>query len=103
MDTTKSNGNTASTIQALLEISSAVANIENLDDLYAFIHASLNRIFNLTNFAVAIYHEEKDSMTFPYFVDEMDKEMGEVFEISKKQSLSAQVIVTRIRWPASKM
>ena len=87
-----SNSDSDATVTALLEISNAVNNTDNLDDLYASIHESLNKILNLENFAIAIYHEEKDSMTFPYFVDELDTNLGEVFDISKKQSLSARVI-----------
>ena len=81
-------------ISVLLEISNAVKTTDDLDDLYASIHSSLNKILNIENFAIAIYHKERDSMTFPYFVDEMDTKLDEVFEISKKQSLSAQVINT---------
>lgn len=55
------------TIQVLFEISNAVTGTDNLDELYASIHISLNKILNLENFAIAIYHKEKDSMTFPYF------------------------------------
>ncbi len=80
------------TITALFEISNAVTTTDDLDQLYASIHSSLKTILNLDNFAIAIYHKERDSMTFPYFVDELDTELGEIFEISKKQSLSAQVI-----------
>ena len=92
MSNKKSDGVATHTIKALLEISNAVNNTENPEDMYASIHVSLNNILNLENFAIAIYHEEKDSMTFPYFVDEMDEGLREVFEISKKQCLSAQVI-----------
>ncbi len=88
----KRTGNRTATIKALFEISSAVNTTDSLDDLYAAIHVSLNRILNLENFAVAIYHKEKDSITLPYFVDEMDTNPGEVFDISKKQSLTARVI-----------
>jgi len=82
----------SSTVKVLFEISNAVTSTDNLDELYASIHNSLKKILNLENFAIAIYHEKKDSMTFPYFVDELDSELGEIFEISKKQSLSARVI-----------
>lgn len=82
----------SATIRALFEISNAVNNTQNLDDLYASIHQSLGRIMNLENFAIALYHGEKDSMTFPYFVDELDDKLDEIFDISKKQSLSALVI-----------
>ena len=92
MDNKKSNRDAAATVTALFEISNAVNNTDNFDDLYASIHKSLNKILNLENFAIAIYHKEKDSMTFPYFVDEMDNDLEEVFDISKQQSLSARVI-----------
>lgn len=82
----------STTVQALFEISNAVNSTDNLDELYASIHTSLNKILSLENFAVALYHKKKDSMTFPYFVDELDTELGEIFEISKKQSLTARVI-----------
>ncbi len=82
------------TVTALYEISKAINTTKGLDDLYKAIHMSLNKILNLENFAVAIYHKEKDSITLPYFVDERDPNPGEVFDISKKQSLTARVINT---------
>ncbi|MCP3951129.1 MAG: GAF domain-containing protein, partial [Desulfobacterales bacterium] len=86
------NRDAAAALTALFAISNAVNSIESLDDLYASIHAVLINVLNLENFAITLYHAEKDSMTFPYVVDEMDKDLGEVFEVSKKQSLAAQVI-----------
>ena len=55
------------TIHALFEISNAVTSTDNLDELYSSIHISLGKILNLENFAIAIYHKEKDSMTSPYY------------------------------------
>ncbi len=92
MEPTDCHKEVDATTRVLFEISSAVSNLENLDDLYASIHASLTKILNLESFGIAIHHEDKDSMTFPYWVDEVNQEPGEVFEISKKQSLPAQVI-----------
>lgn len=96
MDEKKSIKVVTDTVTALFEISNAVNTTDSLDALYAAIHVSLNKILNLENFAVAIYHKEKDSITLPYFVDEMDTNPGEVFDISKKQSLTARVINTGI-------
>lgn len=92
MDDKKGTIDAAATIRTLFEISNAVNNTENLDDLYKSIHFSLNKILNLENFAIVMYHAEKDSITFPYVVDEMDKDPGEVFDISRKKSLTARVI-----------
>jgi len=80
------------TISALFEISNLINSTDDLNNLYKSIHISLNKVLNLENFVVAIYHKERDSMTFPYFVDEMDNDLEEVFDISKQQSLYARVI-----------
>ena len=92
MDSTDCRRDVNETVKVLFEISNAVNNIDDLDDLYASIHVSLGKIMNVKNFAIAIYHHEKDSMDFPYFVDELDEKLEEVFEISKKQSLTARAI-----------
>ena len=92
MENKKSNKDAAATVTTLLEISNAVNNTDNFDDLYASIHESLNKILNLENFSIAIYHKDKDSMTFPYFVDELGAEIEEMFAIRKNQSLPARVI-----------
>ena len=80
------------TIQVLFEISNAVNNTFNLDELYKAIHQSLGKILNVDNFFIAIRNKDKDSIFFPYFVDEMDQRFVEVLEISKKNSLTARVI-----------
>ena len=92
MDHKKITKDMTATVTALFEISNAVNTTDCLDDLYAAIHISLDKILNLENFAVVIYHKEKDSITFPYFVDEKDTNPGELFDISQKQSLTARVI-----------
>lgn len=80
------------TIQVLFEISSAVNSTFNLDELYLAIHQSLGKILNVDNFYIAIHNKEKDSIFFPYLVDEKDHGFVEVFNISKKNSLTARVI-----------
>ncbi|NOX33799.1 MAG: response regulator [Deltaproteobacteria bacterium] len=80
------------TIRVLFEISNAVNNTFNIDELYKAIHQILGKILNVDNFFIAIHNKEKNSILFPYFVDEMDKDLLEVLEISKKNSLTARVI-----------
>ena len=92
MDKNKKNRDEAATVKALLEISNAVNNTDNFDDLYAPLHESLEKILNLENFSIAVYHKDKDSVTFPYFVDERGADLKELFNISKSQSLPARVI-----------
>ncbi|RJX30475.1 MAG: translation initiation factor IF-2 [Desulfarculus sp.] len=92
MNSKKDTRDMTTTVRALFEISNAVNTTDCLDDLYAAIHMSLKKILNLENFAVVIYHREKDSISFPYFVDEKDANPGEIKDIGKKQSLTARVI-----------
>ena len=80
------------TIRVLFEISNAVTNAVDLSGLYREIHLSLGKILNTDNIAIALYHEDKDALTFPYFVDEMDEDFGEITGISRKKSLAGTVI-----------
>jgi diguanylate cyclase (GGDEF)-like protein/PAS domain S-box-containing protein len=92
MNSKKDTRDMTTTVRILFEISNAVNTTDCLDDLYPAIHISLDKILNLENFAVVLYHPEKDSITFPYFVDEKDPNPGEIKDIGKKQSLTARVI-----------
>ena len=94
MDNKKRNRDETATVKALFEISNAVNNTNNFDDLYASIHESLLKILNMENVAVALYHEDNDSFTFPYFIDELGVSIEELFIIGKNQSLPASVINT---------
>ncbi len=71
---TKRSGNRDAdkTIQVLFEISSALNSASTLDALYKSIHKSLSKILNVENIYIALYHEDKDSITFPYHVDKYD-------------------------------
>jgi PAS domain S-box-containing protein len=79
------------TIEVLFKISEAVSNTRNLGELYKVIHQSLDEILNVDNFYIALYHEKKDSITFPYYVDEKDYP-ADVIKFSQKSSLTGMVI-----------
>jgi len=78
--------------QTLYNISNAVNATSNLDELYKSIHKILGAILNLSNFYIAIYFKDKDSIMFPYWVDEVDKTYENILDISKKDSLTIDVI-----------
>ena len=80
------------TIEVLFKISEAVGSTHNLDELYKVIHKSLDAIFNVDNFYIALYDEEKDSITFPYHVDEKIKNPEEILGVSKIPSSIGKVI-----------
>lgn len=83
------------TIEVLFKISDAVSKTRNLGELYKVIHESLNEILNVDNFYIAIHHARKDSITFPYHVDEMDENPNEINAFSKRLTSTGLVIQNR--------
>jgi len=58
--------------QAVYSISEAAYNLDNLQDLYKFIHHSISQLIFARNFFIAIYDTERNEIHFPYYVDEID-------------------------------
>ena len=46
----------------------------DLEDLFNFIHQSISELMPVNNFYIALNDKENNSITFPYFVDEVDTE-----------------------------
>lgn len=57
---------------ALYKISEAVNTTEDIQTLYWDIHKVIKGLMAADNFYIALYDEEEDIITFPYFVDEFD-------------------------------
>jgi len=57
---------------ALYKISNAISTINKTTDLYAFIHRAISDLMKAENFYIALYHEDKQTVSFPYFVDQFD-------------------------------
>jgi len=54
-------------------ISEAALSSENLDDLFKSIHEIVGDLMPAKNFYISLYDREKDTLSFPYFVDEYDQ------------------------------
>lgn len=80
------------TLGALFEISQAVTQTRNLQELYKAIHTSLGKILKVDNFYIALHHPERDAISFPYHVDEKDFFPGEIKNFSQTASLTGRVI-----------
>jgi len=78
----------------LHEISKAINESYNLDMLYPEIHKILWQIIDVTNFYIALYDKQKDTIRFTYFTDEEDDD-PEIKSASKSGSLTAEVITKR--------
>ncbi|MCP3873545.1 MAG: GAF domain-containing protein [Desulfobacteraceae bacterium] len=77
----------------LCQISEAVQNSNDLNDLYSSIHKLLNSVMFLPNFYIAIYDKEPGEIKFPYFKDEFgEPRIIKVDDSEHSQSLTRSVI-----------
>ncbi len=58
--------------KALYNISNAVNTSETFEGLYKIIRSNLGTVIDTTNFFVALYDEENDTLSLPFEVDEID-------------------------------
>jgi len=85
---------TEKTKNIIYEISKAVNTTADLDELFEFIHKSLNNLVNTKNFYIALYDESTDILSFPYFIDEKDKSFEPV-KVRGSRSNCEYVIKTK--------
>jgi two-component system cell cycle sensor histidine kinase/response regulator CckA len=57
---------------AIYEISEAAHSSETLDELFSSLHRIVGRLMPATNFYIALHDAETATLSFPYFVDEVD-------------------------------
>ncbi len=61
---------------ATLQISIATHNSKDLFELYSRLHEIISGLMPARNFFIATYNREKNTISFPYFVDEVDSPDG---------------------------
>ena len=74
----------------LFNIAQATSTSQNLEELLRVIHEQLAFLMDTTNFYVALYDEEKDTYSFPYFIDQFDK-IDQFTELQLKKSMTDYV------------
>lgn len=57
---------------ALLKISTAITTVSDTQNLFSTIHHIIMELMKADNFYIAMYNEETDIVSFPYFVDLID-------------------------------
>ena len=60
--------------QIVLEILEEANSEKNINELFGFIHSSISKLMKADNFYIAYYNKDSELLTFPYFVDEEDKD-----------------------------
>lgn len=63
--------------EALFKISSAVTSHIKISELFEFIHHTISELMRAENFYIAMYHQDTDTVSFPYWVDEVDPQPEE--------------------------
>ncbi len=59
--------------EIIYRISQTAVSAENLAELYQSIHTLLGELMHVENFFIALYDQDKDLLSFPYFVDQYDQ------------------------------
>lgn len=77
--------------EVIYKISQAVVSTESLEDFLLLIRKELSRLMDTTNFFIALYDKEQDTLNLPFFSDQKDSFRS--FPAGK--SISAHVIKTR--------
>jgi PAS domain S-box-containing protein len=77
--------------RAIDQISETVFSTENLQELFSRLHRIVSELISSENFYIALYNEETEMISFPYFVDQEDS-LPEPIDIG--QGLTGYVIRT---------
>ncbi len=59
-------------IETLYKIGEAVNGTKDIKEFYSIIHDTISQLMNAKNFYIAIYDDEKQTIEYPYFIDEYD-------------------------------
>ena len=60
---------------ALYRIAETASTAEDMQDFYRQIHAIVGELMYADNFYIALYDAERDAINFPYYVDEVDRDV----------------------------
>lgn len=58
--------------ELMYSISNAVTLTKDLNELFHVIREELGKVFDTTNFFIALYNKKNDTLSLPYFIDEKD-------------------------------
>ncbi len=83
------------TIAVLYEISNAVSHTRDLGELYGVIHNSLNKILRVENFFIALHDAARDTVSFPFYVNEKNENPKTILNFSSTPSFLGRVIASR--------
>lgn len=77
--------------KALYKVSEAANSTANIQALFEAIHVIIQSLMPADNFYIALYHDERKTLSFPYFVDEID-DLPEEGEVAMGKGLTEYII-----------
>jgi len=64
--------------KVVLEISEAVNTTKNIEELYKRVHQIISGIIPANNFYIALYNSKNNTITYPYFVDQISSSIKDI-------------------------
>ncbi|MCH8492977.1 MAG: EAL domain-containing protein [Idiomarina sp.] len=58
--------------QALFRISESASSAQSMDHIYSDVHRIIGQLMAAKNFYICLYTDDRNSFTFPYFIDQYD-------------------------------
>ena len=83
----------------LYRVAETAATARDLPAFYRAMHAIVGELMDATNFFIALYDDERQRISFPYYVDELDKDipdpdLWEPFGVGNARGTTAYVLRT---------
>ena len=76
--TTAAGGGRAERVQtALFRIAELASSVQDMQEFYREVHAVVGAFMYANNFFIALYDEERQLISWPYYVDELDPDVPE--------------------------
>ena len=83
------------TKEVLLNISKKISEVSSLEIFSNIIKEELSVLIDTSNFYLALYNKDKDIITIPYFIDDLDEEIDNDGNFEAEGSLTGYVIHTQ--------
>ncbi len=64
--------------RAINEIAQVATKVSKLKPLYSEVHKIVSTLLDARNFYIALYHQETEQVSFPYYVDELETPEGPI-------------------------
>ncbi|MDP2088608.1 MAG: PAS domain S-box protein [Flavobacteriaceae bacterium] len=83
------------TKEVLLNITKQISDVTSIKSFSAIVKNELGNLLDTSNFYIALYNQEKDTISIPYFIDDLDGEFEDKDEFEAEGTLTNYVIKTK--------